>query len=173
MSICGLTHTHVRVCFMHETAMCTMSMSSWSREWFPQAGGPLERKCHWLTWLLTLLHHMVSRYNIIACSSFSNGPKPSDLCLNKFMNYTQVIPSPSHKCVWPQDMSPLTMALAHLALRAQLPPLLGLCLGHQALGVAEAPPAPGAGSERGTHGMTHGSHGWVIHRRLTRRYCRG
>ena len=34
-------------------------------------------------------------------------------------------------------MSPLTMAFAHLALAGLAPPLLGLCLGHQALGVAE------------------------------------
>ena len=37
-------------------------------------------------------------------------------------------------------MSPLTMAFAKMALRGlpQMPPLLGWCLGHQALGVAEA-----------------------------------
>ena len=38
-----------------------------------------------------------------------------------------------------EEMSPLTMAFARLALRGRLPmPLLGLCLGHQSLGVAEA-----------------------------------
>ena len=38
-----------------------------------------------------------------------------------------------------EEMSPLTMAFACLALRGRLPmPLLGLCLGHQSLGVAEA-----------------------------------
>lgn len=37
-----------------------------------------------------------------------------------------------------QEASPLTMALARLALSAGLQaPLLGLCLGHQALGVAK------------------------------------
>ena len=38
-----------------------------------------------------------------------------------------------------EEMSPLTMDFACLALRGRLPmPLLGLCLGHQSLGVAEA-----------------------------------
>lgn len=36
---------------------------------------------------------------------------------------------------WPKD-SPLTMEFAKLALAGKLPPTLGICLGHQALGIA-------------------------------------
>lgn len=45
---------------------------------------------------------------------------------------------------WPQD-SPLTMEFANLAVQDETPPLLGICLGHQALGLAsglELVPSP-------------------------------
>ncbi|CAJ1413006.1 unnamed protein product [Effrenium voratum] len=49
--------------------------------------------------------------------------------------------SPSHIVLGPgpgrPEMSPLSMALARWALGAPAPPLLGICLGHQALGVAQ------------------------------------
>ena len=48
--------------------------------------------------------------------------------------------NPSHVILgpgpgWPKD-SPLTMEFAEMALAGELPPTLGICLGHQALGIA-------------------------------------
>ena len=49
--------------------------------------------------------------------------------------------NPSHVILgpgpgWPED-SPLTMEFAKMALAGELPPTLGICLGHQALGIAD------------------------------------
>ena len=48
--------------------------------------------------------------------------------------------TPSHIVIGPgpgrPSISPLTMRLAHRALRGETPPTLGICLGHQALGIA-------------------------------------
>ncbi len=49
------------------------------------------------------------------------------------MNPSHIILGPGPG--WPQD-SPLTMDFAAMALSGQLPPTLGICLGHQALGLA-------------------------------------
>jgi len=66
------------------------------------------------------------------------GRGPTSPDLHKVLRTAQ----PSHIVLGPgpgrPEMSPLTMAFARLALRGRLPmPLLGLCLGHQSLGVAE------------------------------------
>ena len=52
---------------------------------------------------------------------------------------------------WPKD-SPLTMEFAALALAGKLPPTLGICLGHQALGIAAGWPLV-----RSPSGPVHGT----------------
>ena len=93
------------------------------------------------------------RLNIDGSESLLKSLKPTHIVLG---------PGPGRP-----EQSKLTMSFAHAALVGQTPPLLGICLGHQALGLA-AGWALGPTEYGAVHGVPDGIHTGEQHQMMTR-----